>query len=152
MSPTLKREDLLPYLENFKISYVILEDDPLKMISLVDVMLCKSGTSTLMVGLLGIPMVIMYKVSFFTGVLGRLLVSGFIGLVNIIMEKQIVPERILRDANEKELLRLLEKIIRDKNYRNEMKENLKQLKHKLEKNENSVTECVVSAMDEYISP
>ncbi len=142
VAPTLKREELMEYLQEFKCPYVVIQDEPLKMIQMVDVMLCKSGTSTLMVGLMGVPMVIMYKVSFLTGIVGKILVSGFIGLVNIIMNKEIVPERIQGEATERELEALLERIMKDDTYSCEMKDNLKKLKEKLENGKEAVTQGV----------
>lgn len=151
VAPTLLREELFSYLQNFKCPYVIVQDDPFKMLQLVDLVLCKSGTATLNVGLMGLPMVIMYKVNFLTGVIGRFLVSGFIGLVNVIAQKEIVPERIQNRATPDELEGLLQKIIEDKAYSAEMKESLLQLKSQLGGGEGAVrvTAKVAAIIEEY---
>lgn len=60
----------------------------------------KSGTSTLEAGLLKLPMVIVYKTSWLTYIIGKALVKiSSIGMTNIILEEQVVPELIQSDAN-----------------------------------------------------
>ena len=59
----------------------------------------KSGTSTLEAALVGIPFIIVYKISNLSWHVGNFLVrSPFKGLVNLIAEKQIVPEFFQGDA------------------------------------------------------
>ena len=54
-----------------------------------------SGTSTLQAAICGVPMVIIYRVSPLTYFLGRLLIKvNFIGLVNVIAGRKVVPEFI----------------------------------------------------------
>lgn len=55
----------------------------------------KSGTSTLEAGLLGLPMIIVYKTNYITYLIGRSLVRlKNIGLINIVLGKNVVPELI----------------------------------------------------------
>ncbi|MBN1979912.1 MAG: lipid-A-disaccharide synthase [Chitinivibrionales bacterium] len=76
--------------ENIKCSTQPLEE----LLSQSDLTLIKSGTSTLQAGLMGVPMVIVYKVPFLSSCMIRLLAPNlrFIGLPNIIAGQQIVPE------------------------------------------------------------
>jgi lipid-A-disaccharide synthase len=54
-----------------------------------------SGTATLECGIIGTPLIVLYKTSFFTYMLARLLIKiKFIGLVNIVSGKSVVPELI----------------------------------------------------------
>jgi lipid-A-disaccharide synthase len=78
-----------------------------------DFALVTSGTATLETGLFGTPMVVVYKTSWPTYLLGRLLIHvKNIGLVNIVAGKQIVPEFIQHRASAstmaQEVIRLLE--------------------------------------------
>lgn len=60
----------------------------------------KSGTSTLEAGLFQLPMVIVYKTSMLTYIIGKSLVKiSNIGMANIILEEHVVPELIQNDAN-----------------------------------------------------
>jgi lipid-A-disaccharide synthase len=57
------------------------------------VALVASGTATLEAGLIGTPMVVVYRVHFTTACLARLLIRvPYISLVNIVAGKAIVPE------------------------------------------------------------
>ena len=54
---------------------------------------CASGTATLEVGLLGTPMIVVYRVSPLTWAIGRLLVNlPFVSLVNLVLGREVVPE------------------------------------------------------------
>lgn len=64
-----------------------------------DVALVTSGTATLETAILQTPMVVVYRTSWLTYLLGRMLVRiDNIGLVNIVAGKQLVPEFIQHHA------------------------------------------------------
>lgn len=115
VAPTLSKEILEPYLENFRYPYLMIKDDPNRMIALADIVLVASGTATLMVGLLEKPMVIMYKVTWFTGVVGSWIIRKlkFWGLVNLIHDRLVVPEVKQGEANPQHLAQLIERYIVD---------------------------------------
>jgi lipid-A-disaccharide synthase len=77
-----------------------------------DAIMTTSGTATLEVALLGVPMAIVYKLAPLSYWLGRLLVTiPFIGLPNILAGRKIVQEFIQHEANAEavggEILRIL---------------------------------------------
>jgi lipid-A-disaccharide synthase len=89
------------------------------------VALIKSGTSTLEAALLGVPHLLVYKVSRSAHFVYRFIVrySGFVGLVNLILAKDwkaalgvegkevpLVPELILNDANPERLAKELKEL------------------------------------------
>jgi lipid-A-disaccharide synthase len=64
--------------------------------------LCASGTATLEVGLLGTPMVVVYRLASWTYLLARLLVRlPNFALVNLVLGREVVPE-LLQGAAEPE--------------------------------------------------
>ncbi|MBC7419669.1 MAG: lipid-A-disaccharide synthase [Bdellovibrio sp.] len=149
VAPTIRKVEMIARLENFKSPYILLQDDPNKMISLADYVLVASGTATLMVGLLQKPMVIMYRVKWLTGVFGRMLVRvKFFGLVNLILDREVVPERKLAEANPNELTRLMDRFISDPVYTQETIEALKQLPHFL--GEKGATARVASSLEKHL--
>ncbi len=154
VAPTLEREHLLPYLQNFNFPYLLIKDDPNRMICMADLILVASGTATLMVGLLEKPMVIMYKVNWLTGVIGNWLVNiKFFGLINLVLDKEAVPERKQEHTNPKYLAALLEKYITDPIYTKSVISDLKQTKKALGYNEadkKTATEKVVEALSKYL--
>jgi lipid-A-disaccharide synthase len=73
-----------------------------------------SGTVTLQAALHGVPMVIIYKVSRMTYLLGRLLVQvRNIGLVNLVAGKDLAPELINADASPGNIVRAVDGILAD---------------------------------------
>ena len=66
--------------------------------------LCASGTATLEVGLLGTPMVVVYRVSPLTYAIGRLLVDlPFVSLVNLVLGREVVPELLQAEADDERM-------------------------------------------------
>ena len=65
-----------------------------------DLAIVTSGTATLETGLMGVPMIIIYKVSLFSELIGRMIIKRQqIGMVNIIAGQTVAPELIQQDAN-----------------------------------------------------
>lgn len=66
--------------------------------------LCASGTATLELGLVGTPMVVTYRLGFWTAWAGRLLVRlPYVSLVNLVLGERVVPELMQADANPERL-------------------------------------------------
>lgn len=112
VAPTLDRERFGAALEASSASIQIVKEDPLDMIELADVMLVASGTATLMVGLMEKPMVIMYRMTAITAWFAKRLVTKtkFFGLVNLVMDRLVVPELFQEDANPERLADELERL------------------------------------------
>jgi lipid-A-disaccharide synthase len=65
-----------------------------------DLVLVASGTATLEVALVGVPMVVVYKLSALSFyIMSRLIKSPYISLPNVIANKLLVPELIQDEAN-----------------------------------------------------
>jgi lipid-A-disaccharide synthase len=65
----------------------------------LDLALCSSGTATLENALLGVPMVVIYKLSWPTYAIARALIKvKHIAMANLLAGKGVVPELIQRDA------------------------------------------------------
>jgi len=73
-----------------------------------------SGTATLETALIGTPMAIVYKLSPMSAVFGRLLVQGrFVGLPNIVVNREVVPELLQEAATADNISRELVSLIND---------------------------------------
>jgi len=131
VAPTVSKNSIQERLGEVRIPVILLQDEPFNMISLVDGVLAASGTATLMVGLLEKPMVIMYKVSWLSAFIGRRLVKGFFGLVNLLSNKEIVPEIFQEKATLENLSPLVEKMLFDESYRTHVIKDLVLLKTQL---------------------
>jgi len=92
---TVDRQDLESELEGFPLRIPIVEDRRYDAVSACDLAWTASGTVTLETALLLKPMVIVYRLSWFTYALARLLVKvKHVGLVNIVAGEGVVPELI----------------------------------------------------------
>jgi lipid-A-disaccharide synthase len=95
-------------------------------------LIAASGTVTLQAAIFGMPMVIMYKVSTLSYLLGRALVRvKNIGLVNLIAEKEIVPELIQYDATPDNIADAVSEILCDSARRQRMRAELIKVRDRL---------------------
>jgi len=77
-----------------------------------DLVIVASGTATLEIALLGVPMVVVYKLSGVSyQIVKRLLRTNFISLPNVILGKEVIPELIQENANGKNIANIAMQII-----------------------------------------
>lgn len=133
IAPSLNEEMVREKCRELNYEGEYLKEDPFLMIQTADEILCASGTATLMVGLCEVPMVIMYKMNLFSSYLAKMLVNkiSFFGMVNLVSQQEIVPERFQEQASEEELARLLCEIIENPSRREKIVADLKNLKVRL---------------------
>ncbi len=97
-----------------------------------DLAIVTSGTATLETACFETPMMVVYKTSWLTYLIGRILVRvKNIGLVNIVAGKQIVPEFIQHRAIAKILATEAVRLLSDEKSLGEMRSELSKLKHLL---------------------
>ena len=91
-----------------------------------DLAIVSSGTATVEAGILETPMVIVYKLSYISWIISKILarVKQF-GLVNIIFSEKIVPELIQKEVNPGRIAKELENVYEN---REEISKKLKKLK------------------------
>jgi lipid-A-disaccharide synthase len=120
------------YLRQSPVKITTVKNQPYDVIQCCNVVMTTSGTATLEIALLTIPMVIAYKLSLVTYFLGRWLVkTPFIGLPNIIAGKRIVRELIQHEATSENLAAEIRRILTDKAYADTMRGDLAQIKAQL---------------------
>lgn len=115
-----------------------------------DLLIVASGTATLESALFETPLIIVYKVDPLSYFLGKLLVKiDFIGLVNVIAEKKIVPEFIQNDFKKENIIPAIDSLLFDKTIRKQTIQDLKQIKEKLGKSgaSNRTAEMVIKMID-----
>jgi lipid-A-disaccharide synthase len=95
-------------------------------------LLVASGTATLESAIMGTPMIILYRVSFLSWLLALLMVQvPYIGLVNLVSGKKIVPELVQYQASAARLARQAMPLMEDGPARGQMIENLSKIRHLL---------------------
>jgi lipid-A-disaccharide synthase len=94
--------------------------------------LCASGTATLEVGLLGTPLLVIYRLKRSTYWLARLLVRlPSVSLVNLVLGHLVVPELLQGDANPEEIARQAARWLTDPGAIAEMRQGLSELRSRL---------------------
>lgn len=98
-----------------------------------DLLVVKSGTSTLQAAVVGTPMILFYRASsWLTYRLARLLIRvPWIGLANLVAGRGIVPELIHDEATPERLVRETERLLEDSRAYEEMKTALLSVRHAL---------------------
>lgn len=120
------------YTRRSPLAVTVIKNQPYDVIQCCDAVMTTSGTATLEIALLTVPMVIAYKLSPLTYWLGRWLVNTpFIGLPNIVSGKSVIKELIQHDATAENLSAEITRILTDNAYADDMRKNLGQVKQQL---------------------
>ncbi|MDH4266404.1 MAG: lipid-A-disaccharide synthase, partial [Deltaproteobacteria bacterium] len=101
-------------------------------IKAADLVIVASGTATLETAILGKPMVILYRVSSLSYWIGKILVkTNWIGLVNIVAGRRVVPELLQHEAKGERIAAEVLKILEDESARQEVLQGLAEVRDKL---------------------
>ncbi len=110
----------------------LIKGKPNEVLAVSDLVLVASGTATLQAALIGTPMVIVYRTSPLTYEIGKRLVTiPYIGLVNILAEKELVPEILQERATAKNIAQEALSILGDSSRQREMKQSFQDLRNSL---------------------
>jgi len=122
LAPNIEAESFREDIEALKKEGVTFSrGDALRCLAFSDAAVIASGTATLQAALLGVPSVVVYKVSALTYYLARAVLKvRHISLVNIIAGKEVVREMIQHGAHPEAVLEELTRIVVDKPYREKM--------------------------------
>jgi lipid-A-disaccharide synthase len=112
------RDLVLEMVQELKVEYFLIEkDEKDSALFATDFALAKSGTNTLEFSLYHIPMLIAYKINFLTHfIVKRMIKIKFANLINLILNKELIPEMLQKNCEAEKIATLLEKLILDKNF------------------------------------
>jgi lipid-A-disaccharide synthase len=114
-SPTVKKAVFYEACKGYKLPLKTVSDMTYDGISSSDFALVCSGTATLETGILGIPMAILYKVSFLTWAYIRAVIKiPYIGLVNVVKGRKLFEEFIQFDCRPDKIADYVIPILQDK--------------------------------------
>ncbi len=98
-APTIPRPKLEAALAAAGVEVEVVSEDRFSVIASCHLALCAAGTATVEVGLVGTPMIVVYKISRWTYLMARLLAhTTHASMVNLLLEREAVPELIQHDA------------------------------------------------------
>jgi lipid-A-disaccharide synthase len=110
----------------------IVEEDRYDAVHAADLVWTASGTATLEIALLNRPMIIIYRLSWLTYYLARLLVRvDHIGMVNLIAGERLVPELVQNDANPARLIAESRILLDNREVRSRITAKLSKLRERL---------------------
>jgi lipid-A-disaccharide synthase len=102
-----------------------LREDRYDLMAACNAVMAASGTVTLELAILGVPMVVAYRVSPITYFLGRWLIKvKYASLVNLVAGEKIVPELMQREATPENISQALRSLLGDTGAAERMKEGL----------------------------
>ncbi len=118
LASTITLEDIRPFIEGVQLPLKITQEHAYEAMSLCQAVVAASGTVTLELALLGLPMVVVYKVNKITYAIGKRVVKiPFLCLCNTIAGKRIVSELLQNDAQPELIAAELQRLLEDKDYR-----------------------------------
>lgn len=124
-SSTVKEEVFKKALACYNLPVRLISDMAYDGLSASDFALVASGTATLETAILGVPMVILYKVSFLTWLYLRMIIKiPYIGLVNVVKQEKFIAEFIQYNARPKRIADYILTILKDKIKLNQIKQDL----------------------------
>ncbi len=131
---SLKDSVFNKFLKNNKIK--VIKNANYELLSTSDALMLASGTVALEAAFYHTPMIISYKGPLIAYIVYRLVrCIDRVCLPNIITGKDIVPELLMKDSNPQTISKELLKIVDDEQYRQNMIDNLAQVKQMLSKHE-----------------
>ncbi|MFH1624338.1 MAG: lipid-A-disaccharide synthase [Pseudomonadota bacterium] len=114
------------------VSVNVATDHIYDLINISSVVIVASGTATLEAAIMNSPMVILYKVSPLTYVIGKLLVKVTnIGLVNLVAGRSVVSELIQHCVTPERIAQEVLKVLEDKELYSNIEDELARVKEKL---------------------
>jgi lipid-A-disaccharide synthase len=114
------------------VDIIVSQDDIYDVISCCDAITSCSGTVTLEIALLGVPMCIVYKISGLSySIMKRLITIPHIGLANIVADDAVVREFLQQQANPASLSAELFELLENTDYRAEVKSGLERVRANL---------------------
>ena len=133
LAESLEEDVLDPYLEEiFELRIAVIDGKTYDVMQACDAIITASGTATLEIALMGIPMAIVYKISWLSYFILKFMVSiDRIGLVNIVAGKDVVREFLQGKASPRKIAAEILHILTDKNYNESMRHELSLIREKL---------------------
>ena len=131
-APSVSRQLVQALVEKGGTPVQIIDDQSNEVMAASDVLLVTSGTATLQAAVIGTPMVIVYRVSWLTyQIAKRLMRVQWIGLVNIIAGRLVVPELIQQHLTPERLSAEALRLLADSHAAEDMRKSFRTIRESL---------------------
>lgn len=117
---------------NSPVNIKLIRGNFIESIHIANAAIVASGTATLQTGLSLTPFIIIYRVAALTfWIASRLAQIPYIGIVNVLANRYIVPELLQHDFTPERVAEETCRILKDSNYRDTMKSDLQKIKYQI---------------------
>jgi lipid-A-disaccharide synthase len=131
LAPTIAPQQVQSLIRDSNLQVKIIESDTYQSLAVSDLAFVTSGTATLETALIGVPMVVLYRMSWVSFLAAKIAVRvTFISLTNLVAQEKIVPELIQKDATPERLAKEAHAILSDLPYKENMIRKLKEVRQK----------------------
>ena len=132
LAPTIDADFVQSFIDRSRISIEVCEGSIYEVLSACDAAMVASGTATLETAVMGVPMVIVYRVSPISYWLAKKVIkTSFIGLVNLVAGEKVVPELIQHEVVPERLAEEILHIIENQEVMTIMKNKMRYIKESL---------------------
>jgi lipid-A-disaccharide synthase len=132
LASSLRAEDLAPYLAGAKVQVAVVSGRNHDLMVACDAAISVSGTVIMELALVGVPTVLIYKVSPLTYQIGKRVINvPHIGICNIIAEKRLIKELIQHEAEPVAIADEIDAILNDVRHADEIREGFATVREKL---------------------
>ena len=132
LASSLRKEDVAPYLADAKVEVAVISGRNHDLMTGCDAAISVSGTVIMELALVGVPMVLIYKVSPLTYEIGKRVINvPHIGICNIVAEKRVVRELIQHEAEPAVIADEIDRLLNDSEYAAGMRRDLAEVRVKL---------------------
>lgn len=132
VAPTLKPGLVERYVAESDVPVRIIDGRVYDVLRASDAAIVTSGTATLETGLMAVPMVIVYRISRISYLIGRMFIRvRNIGLVNIVAGRTVVPELIQDDVTPEKIADAVGMLLADQGTHQQVEHDLKQVRARL---------------------
>lgn len=119
-------------LDDCDLGIKVISDERYDLMAACDAVMVASGTVTLELAILDVPMVVAYRVSPITYLLGRHLIKvEYASLVNLVAGKKVVPELLQHDATGDNIYQAVENLLINEISCNNMRAGLAEVRNRL---------------------
>ena len=132
VAPTLAHSLVERYVAESGVPVKIIDGKVYDVLRASDAAIVTSGTATLETGLMAVPMVIVYRISRLSYLIGRMFIHvKHIGMVNIVAGRTVVPELIQDDVTPEKIAGAIGLLLADQGKHKEVENDLKQVRVRL---------------------
>jgi len=132
VAPGLDVGEIQTLVGNKRENIRVVENNIYDVMQISDLVIVASGTATIEAAIMGAPMIVVYRVSPLTYILGKMLIKvKNIAMVNIVAGKTVVPELIQKDVTPEKITRAVVQMLENPSKRDEIKKELSKVKEKI---------------------